>query len=112
MANLIPEQSSNDARHQLQQADRGAVPADTARAQMLRHEVCGNCLADGAEDPLIQSVEDEQRGDEKDVLRQRKAEIGTEEDDKRGEQDILSAPRVGECSCRIGNQAATRLNAA
>src|SRR5665213_538495 len=67
MADPIPQQSGNDARDQLQQADGGAVPADAACAQMVRHEIRGKRLADSAEYPLIQSVEDKQRSDEKDV---------------------------------------------
>src|ERR1019366_6973392 len=55
MADPIPKQPGNDAGHELQQAHGGAVPADPAGAQMLRHEVRCKGLADGAENPLIQS---------------------------------------------------------
>ena len=82
MADAIPKQSSNDARDELQQADRGAVPADAACAQVVRHEVRRECFADSAEYPLIQSVKDKQPSDQKDVLRQCKAEVGDQEDDK------------------------------
>src|ERR1700737_4052966 len=35
MANMIPQQSSNDAGHEPKQADRGIVPANSAGAQVL-----------------------------------------------------------------------------
>ena len=75
-----------------------------ACAQMLRHEIRRECLADSAEYSLIQPIEDKQRTDKKDVLRQRKAEIGDQEDDKRGEQNVFSAPPVGQRPRRIGNE--------
>ena len=89
MADPIPKKSSDDTGHELQQAHGGAVPAHPAGAQMLRHEIRCKRFADGAEYSLIQPVEDEQRGDQEDVLRQGKAEIGDQEDDKGGEQDIF-----------------------
>ena len=104
MADPIPQQSGNDARYQLQQADGGAVPADAAGAQMLRHKIRCERFADSAEYPLIQSVKDKQCGDQNDVLRQCKAEIGDQKDDKRRKQDIFSTPLVGKRPCRIGNQ--------
>ena len=95
MADPIPEQSGDDTGHELQQAHGGAVPADPAGAQMVRYEIRCERFADSAEYSLIQTVEDKQGGDEKDVLRQGKAEIGDQEDDKRGQQDVFPAPRVG-----------------
>src|ERR1039457_6690283 len=104
VADPIPKQSGDDTGHELQQAHGGAVPADPAGAQMLRHEIRCKRLADGAKYSLKQPVEDKERGGEKDVLRQGKAEIGDQEDDKRGEQDVPPAPRVGKRPGRIGDQ--------
>lgn len=59
---------------------------------MFRHKIRCERFADSAEYPLIQSVKDKQRGDQNDVLRQGKAEIGDQEDDERGEQYVSSAP--------------------
>jgi hypothetical protein len=75
MADPIPKQSGHDARHQLRQPDSAAVPADAAGAQMIRDEIRSECFADGAEYSLVEPVEDEQRGNHKDVLRHREAEI-------------------------------------
>src|ERR1035441_9139214 len=56
MADPIPKQPGDDTGHELQQAHGGAVPADPAGAQMLRHEIRCKGFADGTKYPLIQSV--------------------------------------------------------
>ena len=49
MADPVPQKAGNDAGHELQQADGGAVPAHTARPQFVRDEVCCERLANRAE---------------------------------------------------------------
>jgi hypothetical protein len=95
MADPIPKESGNQARDELQQADSGALPTDAARAQVFGHQVRRERFADRAEYPLIQSVENKQRSDEKAILRYRKAEIGYQENNKRGEQE-----RIPRAACK------------
>src|SRR5215831_1941865 len=58
VTNIIPQQSSNDARNKSRQSHRGVVPANSARAQLLGHEVGCEGLAHSSEYTLVQTVED------------------------------------------------------
>ena len=85
VADAVPEQAGGNTGDELQQADRGVVPADAAGAQAVGHEARRQRLAGGAEYPLVQPVEHEQRRDHRDVLRQGKAQIADQKNAKRGE---------------------------
>ncbi len=104
VAYSVPQQAGDDAGDKLQQAHRRIVPADPAGAQALRHQVRSERLADGTKYPLVQSVENKQPRNQGDVLRQRKTEIGDEEDDELRQQDAFASPFVGQRPRRIGNQ--------
>jgi hypothetical protein len=67
MADMVPQQSGNDARHQFQEAQRRVVPANPARSQAVGHEVRRQRLSDGAKNALIQSVAGEQHCNQGDV---------------------------------------------
>ena len=56
---------------------------------MLGHKIRGQSFADRAEYPLIQPIEDKQHRHNQDVWRQRKTEVGNQEDDERGKEDVF-----------------------
>jgi len=94
MRDMIPEQAGHHARDKLEQSYGCAVPADTTCAERLRHEIRGEGLADGSEDALEETIEDEQRGRDRDCVRQREAKIGEKESEIGCEKDTPSAETV------------------
>jgi hypothetical protein len=52
VAESVPEHSGDKARNELQQANRGIVPADATGAQLPRHEIRCHRFPDRTKDPL------------------------------------------------------------
>src|SRR5262249_50845793 len=75
VTNIVPQQSSNDAPNHPRQSYRGVVPANSARAQMLRHEVGCECLAHSSEYSLVKTIEDKQNRNHNDISTERKPKI-------------------------------------
>lgn len=80
VADVVPEEARGQARRQSRQPDRRAVPADAAGPQFAGRQIDRHGLADGSEDPLLESVEEEEAADQGDVSCRGEARIGRQED--------------------------------
>ena len=82
VTNIIPQQPSDDTRNESRESHCGVVPANSARTQMLRHEIGCECLAHSSEYSLVKAIEDKQNCNHNDISGERKPKISKQEDDE------------------------------